>query len=109
MSNLNQSTKDFYNYSELDQSQMIDFCRSLTPTKARRTSTYSVKHWAENVFRAVGTGPSYVSTGAIKEALLKAGFDLNPEEFNARVNVSERDGRRWKKHLQEQLGWDQWL
>ena len=106
---LNQSTRDFYNYSKFDQEQMLNFCRSLVPLKTRKTSTYSVKHWAENVFLAVGTGPSYVSTGAIKEALLKTGFDLDPHEFNALVNVSERDGRRWKKRLQEQLGWDQWL
>lgn len=106
---LNKSPKDFYNYSELDQQQMVNFCQSLTPVKKRQMSTYSIKHWAERVFRAYGVGPEYVSTGAIKEALLKTGFDLDPHEFYALVNVSERDGRRWKKLLQEQLGWNQWL
>lgn len=84
----NQSPYDLIaNYSEKEQQMLIDWCKdNFIPIKTRRLCTYSLKHWAEHCLTQYGL--SYVSTGAIKGALLLSGFDLDPYEFNAYVNIS---------------------
>lgn len=84
----NQSPYDLIaNYSPKEQQMLINFCKdNFVPIKSRRLCTYSLKHWAEYCLGQYGL--SYVSTGAIKGALLLSGFDLDPCEFNAYVNIS---------------------
>lgn len=84
----NQSPYDLIaNYSEKEQQMLVTWCKdNFTPIKTRRLCTYSLKHWAEHCLTQYGL--SYVSTGAIKGALLLSDFDLDPYEFNAYVNIS---------------------
>lgn len=56
----------------------------LTKIKSKAVSTYSIKHWAEHKLNF------YVSTGAMKGALMLMDFDLDPYEKNAKTNVSRK-------------------
>lgn len=60
----------------------------------RQVCTYSVKHWAEDFFKRWDIDGAqqleYISTGAIKGALMSEGFYLKPYEFNAFANISTK-------------------
>lgn len=84
------------NYSPQAQELLKKWVRlALVPTKSRgkKVSTYSVKHWAEGFFQSWDIKGAdeltYVSTGAMKGALMCEGFGLKPYQFNAYVNVNE--------------------
>lgn len=80
----NQSPYDLIaNYTPSQQKTLITFCERFIPIKSRKLSTYALKDWVEH-YLDIG----YVSTGAMKGALLLNGFSLAPNEFNARVNIS---------------------
>ena len=100
----NQSPYDLIaNYSRKEQQMLINWCKdNFTPIKTRRLCTYSLKHWAEHCLTQYGL--SYVSTGAIKGALLLSGFDLDPYEFNAYVNIGAAYYIKKKVHLKYGVG-----
>lgn len=100
----NQSPYDLIaNYSREEQQMLINWCKdNFTPIKTRRLCTYSLKHWAEHCLTQYGL--SYVSTGAIKGALLLSGFDLDPYEFNAYVNIGAAYYIKKKVHLKYGVG-----
>ncbi|WP_173008100.1 hypothetical protein [Lactobacillus helveticus] len=100
----NQSPYDLIaNYSEKEQQMLINWCKeNFTPIKKRKLCTYHLKHWAEHCLTQYGL--SYVSTGAIKGALLLSGFDLDPDEFNAYVNIGSAYSIEKKVHLKYGVG-----
>lgn len=113
----NQSPYDFYaSYSKKEQELLRQWVKLyLIPTKSNSTkvSTYAVKHWAEKFFskwNVKGSGLTYVSTGAIKGALLAEGFSLKPYELNAMVGIKKAspayDNFHYSDREKARLNWN---
>lgn len=100
----NQSPYDLIaNYSEKERKELIGFCKeNFQPIKSKRLSTYTLKHWAEHCLNHLGL--SYVSTGAMKGALLLSGFELDPYKFNANVNIGSAYYIKKKVHQKYGVG-----
>lgn len=100
----NQNPYDLKSYSEPAQKMLKKWVKyNLVPTPnslKKRVSAYTIKHWAEYFFQDWPIDGakelSYVSTGAMKGALLSEGFGLKPYEFNAMVSVYKL-GKDWNE------------
>lgn len=68
----------------------VAYLSQLKPTKQPTSSSYYLKHRAEQWGRRHGMEP-YVSNGALIEAAIRLGLTIKPLHINADIGVSIRD------------------